>query len=391
MQVDGNADHAQIVVQELLADGVRRPVGGDADRLAQLVEEGIKLLQGIAGHVPGHGLAVAAGRRLVGGQHLLVVQARVERLPGAGADVDPAGGAGPLPKRDLLGLGEGGVPDLLGITVDVAGHQLVDPHAVVAAGLDVLQVAHEAVALVLLQVLFGVNRIAGLDAGINGVEDLRLDLQVVAQPLVVLVPIGILDDQPELGVDRLARLDQLVDGGMVQGLEAVLRPALGPLGGDVRGVLRRREKPVVEDQLVEMAGGGHGDALHAVEIALIGIGPAGDRGGRDENAVVDKELLHRVERRLADLLAVGGEFEIDLVELDLMGHGLVVGGQFLQVAPLGNLAPRDVDRHAEVLVLARAWAGAWASAAGEMKAPTSSARNVKATMFFIKSSLKKRG
>ena len=40
------------VVQEFLADGMRRPVGGDADRLAQLVEKRVELLQGIPGHVP---------------------------------------------------------------------------------------------------------------------------------------------------------------------------------------------------------------------------------------------------------------------------------------------------------------------------------------------------
>ena len=275
VQVDGNADHPQIVVENFLADGMRRPAGGDADGLAQLVQERIDLRQGIAGHGPGHRLALAAGRRHIGRADLLQVQAGLRRLPGTGAVVDRAQSVLPVPERDLLGLGEGGVPDLLGIAVGVAA-AVVDPHAVVAAGLDVLQVSREAVALILLQVLFAVDRIAGLDARIDAVEDLRLDVEVVAQALEMLVPIGVLDDQVELGVDGLGGLDQLVQGDVIEEIQAVLRPAPGSLGGDVRGRLGGGEEPVVQDQLVEMAGGRFGDGLQAVAIALTGIGCAGD-------------------------------------------------------------------------------------------------------------------
>ena len=80
------------------------------------------------------------------------------------------------------------------------------PAATIAAGLGVLEIANDQIALVLLQVLRVVERLAGLRAGVDAVEILRAGLQVVTQPLVMLVPIRKLEDDFYLGVYRLAGL-----------------------------------------------------------------------------------------------------------------------------------------------------------------------------------------
>jgi len=48
IQVNGNADHAKIIVQEILAGGLIRFVAGDADGVAELAEKRVHLFQGIA-------------------------------------------------------------------------------------------------------------------------------------------------------------------------------------------------------------------------------------------------------------------------------------------------------------------------------------------------------
>ena len=50
IQVDGHADHAKVIVEEILAGGVMGLVALDADRLAELAEEGVDLLERGARH-----------------------------------------------------------------------------------------------------------------------------------------------------------------------------------------------------------------------------------------------------------------------------------------------------------------------------------------------------
>jgi hypothetical protein len=51
MQIDGNSDHAQVVVQEILARGLVRLVTGQPDRDCPACPHSIDLGQGIASHV----------------------------------------------------------------------------------------------------------------------------------------------------------------------------------------------------------------------------------------------------------------------------------------------------------------------------------------------------
>ena len=77
--------------------------------------------------------------------------------------------------------------------------------------------------------------VARFDTRVHRIEDFWLDLHVVAQALIVLVPVGIFDDEPQLGINGLAGLDQQVLRGLVESFQAVLRPAFVSLGRDVGG------------------------------------------------------------------------------------------------------------------------------------------------------------
>ena len=79
------------------------------------------------------------------------------------------------------GLGKERVPELLGVPIEVADAERVDPAAAVAAGCDVLEIAEDLVALVLLEELVGEAGIAGLRAGVDSVEEARLLVEVEAR------------------------------------------------------------------------------------------------------------------------------------------------------------------------------------------------------------------
>ena len=97
-------------------------------------------------------------------------------------------------QHDFRHLGKKRVPELLRVARVAAA---VNPAALVAAGLDAVEVLGLQVALVGLQPLAALG-VARLRAGVNGVKDFRLDRQIVTQALEALVPVGILDDQAAL-------------------------------------------------------------------------------------------------------------------------------------------------------------------------------------------------
>ena len=109
----------------------------------------------------------------------------------------------------------------------------VNPAAAVAPGRDVLKIAEDLVALVLLEKLVGQDRIARFRAGVDAVEEARLLVEVESKALEVLVPVGKLDGDLDLGVHRPCRLEEEVIRGLVHQIEAELRPRAAALGGDV--------------------------------------------------------------------------------------------------------------------------------------------------------------
>ena len=95
------------------------------------------------------------------------------RLPPPQAGHDLLG----IEEHDFGDFGEEGIPEHLGIAFDIAA--AVDPAALVAAGLDVVEILRLEVALVGLEALAAAGA-AGFGAGVDGVEELGLDGQIVA-------------------------------------------------------------------------------------------------------------------------------------------------------------------------------------------------------------------
>jgi hypothetical protein len=225
---------------------------------------------------------------------------------------------------------------------------------------DVVVVADDRIALVLLQQLVGDHRVAGLGARIDAVEHLRLLFQVIARALEVLVPVGILDDHPDLGIDRLGRAEHQVLADLAHGLQPILAPGAITLGGDVGRAFRRIEEEVVEDHLVEMLGGqAHGllafgpvgglFVVEGAELAALAAGRQGDPAGHGDAAFLEP-ALDLFDLRVAGEVVVAIDLQIDLVEMQLpagalelrVEHGLV--GQGLGVVD------GDIDGGVEILV-----------------------------------------
>ena len=229
-EIHRDADHAEIACEEVFAGGVVRLVHLHADRRPELADEAIHLLK----HVPGQACQLRFWRHAP-----VILPDRLVQLP----DVE---------ERDLRRLREEREPELLGVTVEVSEPARVHPSAPVSAWLDVLEVSEDRIAVVLLQVLVAVHRVARLGPGVDPVEVLRLGLEVESQVLEVVIPVRVLDDDLHVRIDRPCRLHHQGSPGFVHLLEPEGRPAPAAFRADAEVALAAREEEVVEDDLVEV-------------------------------------------------------------------------------------------------------------------------------------------
>ncbi len=93
--------------------------------------------------------------------------------------------------------------------------------------------------------LVGINGVSGFCAGIDTVEYFRLGFQIVTAALEVFVPVRILNDHPDFGIDRLCGANDEIACGLFHKLDAKLRPAFVPLGFDAGLALAVGEKEIV--------------------------------------------------------------------------------------------------------------------------------------------------
>ena len=266
---------------------------------------------------------------------------------------------GEAEERQLARLPEERERELLGVAVERAARVGVDPAAAVAARLDVLEVALDRVALVLLQVLLCEDGVARLVAGVDPVEDARLGLEVEASVGEVLVPVRVLDHDLDLRVRLPGRPDDHVLRGLLHQREAEVAPAARPLRLDAALALAGREEEVVEDQLVEERGR---EAHHLLEVpAVLGVRvaerlelPALVEHGRDPAGGPDttalEELLRLQHRVAVDDHHAAVRLQVDLADLELLREHVEVPGQPVPVGHLPHVAGRTVDRQLEVAV-----------------------------------------
>ena len=177
------------------------------------------------------------------------------------------------------------------------------PSPFVAARLDVLEEADDLVALVLLEVLVGDDRVGWrLGAGVDPVKDLWLLVQVEAEALKMVVPVRELYDHLDLGIHVLCRLHDQVGARLIHELQPEVRPRLGALRSDVGIGLRVVEEEIVQDELVEMPRRQLGGLLH--EFAVGGVRGDGIDGfivpPRDAEALADRIEMIVTDRCLRD-------------------------------------------------------------------------------------------
>ena len=273
IHVHRQADHAQIILQELLARLVVDLVGMDADGVAELAHQFVGLAQDDI-RDPGH-----RGRRhgllsfLERGCHLVIAPARALVLPG-GAEHRVQLDVHELvvgEQHHVPALRDGREEELLRIAVHAHGDAAgIHPAPAIAAARDILEIPHNVVAEVVLQVLVPC-RVAGLRAGPDAVEDLRPPFEVEAEALEVVIPVRVLDDDLDLRVDGLRGADDQVAAGLVHPLQAVFGPAPVPLGGDFHVLLAAGEEEVVQEELVEMPGRRLGHFLHPFPVLRVRV------------------------------------------------------------------------------------------------------------------------
>ena len=113
--------------------------------------------------------------------------------------------------------------------------------------------------------------VTGLGTGIDTVENVALAIGVIAGFLIGLRPVGILDDDLAVGVGCLGGLHDklLADPGKLLGAELFPAHVTLCLAAFVAGAVG--EEPVVDDELVKVAGG-IGNGLYQILLhCLIGI------------------------------------------------------------------------------------------------------------------------
>ena len=359
--VHGKADHAQVVLQEFLARGVEDLIGLDTDRLSELAHQVVRLAEHHVGDARHggrrHGLPALADR----GGHLVIVPAGGAVLPGGPeARVQlHAQQLAVVEEHHVARFGDGREEELFGIAVhahiDAAG---VHPAAPVAPSGDVLEIAHDVVAEVVLQMLVAA-RVAGFRAGPDPVEDLRPAFQVEPQPLEMVIPVGVLDDDLDLGVDGLRGAHDEVAPGFVHQLQAVLRPAAVALRGDFHVLLAAGEEEIVQEELVKVLRGVFRDALDPGAVFRIGVAESfevvglvdgiGDARG-DLQALFEEEGLRLFEGGVIHELHVAVGLEVDLVHVQLVGDGFPGGFEPLRVRHLFDFVRADVHGYFEILV-----------------------------------------
>ncbi len=87
----------------------------------------------------------------------------------------------------------------------------------------------------------------------------------------MVVPVGVFDHYFDVRIYPFGRGDHQVTGGFFHQFQAVLRPALLPLGRDTEIAFAAGEEKVIEDQLVEIAGGIFNDLPHLGPVFRVGI------------------------------------------------------------------------------------------------------------------------
>ena len=205
----GKARHTQIVLEELFAGSVEHFVGRNAYGSAQFTYEGIGLIQdniGDASHGGRfsfrHFVVIPAGGAILPGGTEARVQPHVQKLA-------------VVKEHDVAALGNGREEELLGIALhtheNTAG---VYPATAITAVRDILIVAHHVVAEVVLKML-SAGRVAGFGPGPYAVKDFGAMLQVKAQALEMVVPVGILNNDLYFGIDGLGRAHHQIGAGFV--------------------------------------------------------------------------------------------------------------------------------------------------------------------------------
>ena len=101
--------------------------------------------------------------------------------------------------------------------------------------------------------LVGDDRVARFRAGVDAVEQFRLLVEVIAESLKMLIPVGEFDDEFDLGIDGACAglMIRFSAASSINSSRNCVQLFVA-FGGDVGIGLRGDEKEIVLDHLVEM-------------------------------------------------------------------------------------------------------------------------------------------
>ena len=265
-----------------------------------------------------------------------------------------------VPQDDFWRFRQHSEMQLLGIAVhahvDTTG---IHPSASVLARGDVIEVAHHVIAQVVLQML-GRSGIARLSACPDAVEVLGLLLQVEAQSVEVVVPVGVLHNHLHLGVHLLGRTHHQLATSIGHQTQSVFRPTLRALGSYLVVVLQVDEEEIVENKVIEQFCGVFGHLFYYLALVSTGIAVGLEisrlttcvsNASAHLQSLREEELLHLQHGFLVYGEGITMGLQIDLVEIHLSAHGLPCLVEELVVGHPRHILCTDVGGNLEILEL----------------------------------------
>ena len=131
------------------------------------------------------------------------------------------------------------------------GASAVHPSSEVEPGTKVVQIPENIVAQIILQVLCR-GGIPGFRTGPYSVKQIRSVFQIKSEALEMVVPVGILNNYPHIGIDLAGRIQNQCFPGFRHQFQAVFRPAHIAFGFYAERALAAGKEKIVQDEIVKI-------------------------------------------------------------------------------------------------------------------------------------------
>ena len=203
------------------------------------------------------------------------------------------------------------------------------PSTTIITRTQILKIADDIIAQIILQML-GTAWITRLSTCPDAIKDLGSILQIKAEPLEMVIPVGVFDDHLHLRIHSFRRTYHQIPCSIIHQLQTILRPGLITFGFNLNRTLTTGEEKVVEQELIEMPRCRLGNLLYhlpmfrirvAERLKLIALVNGKSNTTCHLDALFQEELLGFLKRCIIYNQHVTMCLQIDLIHIQLAGDG----------------------------------------------------------------------